>query len=122
MIKTRLTLGTLFLLLTFTFSIAEPVIGKNCCTPMPVGGMESLAKHTSYPMWARADRINSNVVLNFRVEKDGSVSNVEVAKSGGAIFDKSAIDAVTSTKWTPAMQNGSAVAVTYELPFEYRSN
>ncbi len=121
MIKTKLTLTALVLLLGATQLMADPNSNKSCCQPLPIGGMESLERNTIYPLFDRVHGNNSDVILNFNVDKDGNISNVRVASSGGSMFDKSAIMAVMKTRWTPAMQNGNPVAVTFELPFEYRS-
>lgn len=49
-----------------------------------------------YPAAANRDLKGSVVLLKFNVGNDGGISNVAVAKSGGADFDKAAIDAVSS--------------------------
>lgn len=106
-------------LLTGTLSAAPLYISENR-TPSPVGGMQMLGQSAKYPQWAQEDRIESDVVILFKVEADGNISNMRIVQSGGLAFDKSAINAVLNTSWQPAMQNGEAVAVTLELPFEYR--
>lgn len=121
MIKTKLTLAVIVVLLGATQLLAEPEAKINCCNPKPVGGIESLEQNAIYPLFDKHMGNDATVVLNFRVDTHGNVSNVNVASSGGTMFDKSAIMAVMETKWTPAQQNGSPVAVTFELPFEYRS-
>jgi len=121
MIKTKLTLTALVLLLGVTQLMAEQKSNKSCCQPMPVGGMESLERNTIYPLFDRENGNNADVVLNFHVDAEGNVSNIRIANSGGSMFDKSAIMAVMRTQWSPAMQNGNPVAVTFEIPFEYRS-
>ena len=122
MIKTKLTLTALVLLLGATQLMAEPKSNKICCQPMPVGGMESLERNTTYPLFDRERGNNADVVLNFYVDKEGNVSNIRITSSGGSMFDRSAIMAVMKTRWSPAMQNGYPVAVTFEIPFEYRSS
>ena len=121
LIKTKLTLTAMILLLGTTQLMADPKSNKSCCQPTPVGGMESLEQNTVYPLLDRHEGNDADVILNFDVDVYGNVSNVQVANSGGTMFDKSAVMAVMNTQWSPAMQNGSPVAVTFELPFEYRS-
>ncbi len=118
----KLITVSLYIFLNVSLLFAEPTITSNCCTPKPVGGMEVLAENTNYPMWAKNEKISSGVVLNFRVDQSGAVSDLHVSESGGPVFDKSAIEAVLNTEWSPAMQNGMPVAVTYELPFEFKYN
>ncbi len=122
MIKTKLSLALLILLIGTSQLMAEPKSNSNCCQPQPVGGIEMLERNTYYPMLDREAGIESDVILNFHVDEVGNVSDITIIKSGGSMFDKSAIMAVMDTEWSPAMQNGSPVAVTFELPFEYRTD
>ena len=119
--KTKLTLIALILLLGATQVMANRKLDRNCCQPMPVGGLETLSRNTIYPTFALNVKSEGDVILNFHVDKNGNVSNIQVAKSGGPMFDESAITAVMTTQWTPAKQNGHPVALTFALPFEYRS-
>ena len=119
--KTKLTLIALILLLGATQVMANRKLDRNCCQPMPVGGLETLSRNTVYPAFALTVKNDADVILNFHVDKNGNVSDIQVAKSGGDMFDESAIKAVINTQWTPAMQNGHPVALTFALPFEYRS-
>ncbi len=119
--KTKLTLTSLALLISMTSVIAKPVTNSYSNTPEPVYGMGSLEKNTIYPDVARDLKNDGYVVLQFHVNVVGEVSNIVVAKSSGATFDQAAIAAVMNTKWNPAMHNGTAVPVTFALPFEFHS-
>ncbi|NQV15702.1 energy transducer TonB [bacterium] len=121
MVKTKLTIAVLALILAGTILHAKPMNIASTSQPTPRGGIRTLELNATYPLWAKAEQIESNVILQFYVDREGNVSNVHITKSGGNIFDQSAIDAVLSTKWEPARQDGFPVAVTFELPFEYRS-
>lgn len=121
MIKSKLTISGLMLLLSMTQLIAEPAVSRECCKPAPVGGIEALVRNAFYPAIARDYRFEADVTLNFQVDVLGNVSEVRVTESGGSMFDESAISAVLNTEWSPAMQNGTPVTVTYEIPFEYRT-
>ncbi len=118
--RTKLTIIGLALLLSMTQLIAEPTVSKECCKPQPVGGIETLEKNTAYPALASEYRFEGDVTLKFEVDVLGNVSGIQVTQSGGSMFDESAISAVLSTQWSPAIQNGSPVSVSYEIPFEYR--
>ncbi len=121
MTKTKLILCVLVLLMSATQLMATPTVTSECCKPQPVGGMQTLEENTLYPLVAQKEGLESNVSLVFSIDTQGNVSNIRVAQSGGMIFDASAISAVRSTEWSPAMQDGRAVAVQFELPFEYRT-
>lgn len=119
--STNLIIATLILLVGATQLLAEPRLDKKCCEPMPVGGIESLVRNATYPTFDRTVKNDGDVVLNIFVDENGKVTDIKVAQSGGYSFDNSAIKAVKSTKWLPAMQNGYPVALTYAIPFSYRS-
>ncbi len=121
MIKTKLTLTTLVLLLGVANLMARPTSMSYSCKPEPVHGMQYLESNTAYPSLERELGNNGYVVLSFDIDVIGNVSNIIVTQSGGANFDESAIKAVMNTDWNPAMNNGTATAVTFELPFAYHA-
>jgi len=122
MLNSKLTIVGLCLLMGMTHIMAGQKDNSNCCQPKPVGGIKSLERNTVYPLFQKLQGNNADVILNFHVDKHGRVSNIIVAESGGMMFDRSAVTAVMNTKWTPAKQNGFPVALTFALPFEYRTN
>jgi len=73
-----------------------------------------IAKNTIYPEDAKAALKGGVVYVEFIIEKDGSVSNVQIVK-GREIYpscDQEAIRIISnSPKWNPGMQNGKAVRV-----------
>jgi len=115
-----LTLSLLVLVMSASYLFAEPSSNQRCCQPTPMGGIEALMENTAYPTLAQQFRMEANVTLKFRVDESGFVSSIQVVQSGGPLFDESAIAAVENTKWSPALQNGTAIPISYSLPFEYR--
>lgn len=88
------------------------------------GGLETFRKwmqeHVRYPEDALGKNICGRVLFKFVVEKDGSISDVEVFKSP----DKSLSDEVCrviakAPKWTPGKQRGEAVRVRFGLPIDF---
>ncbi|MFO8067173.1 MAG: TonB family protein, partial [Bacteroidales bacterium] len=72
------------------------------------GGNEAMAKYLRkklrVPERAKASRISGTVFISFIVEKDGSISNVEVIKGIGGGCDQEAARVVASMpKWNPGM-------------------
>ena len=122
MFKTRLSLITVLVLISAVGLMAEPIAPNYTGAPEPVYGWDNLRENAEYPSLTRGMCCATSVVLQLKIDEVGNVSNIEVSKSGGAPYDQAAIDAVLKTKWNPAMQNGIARAVTYELPFEFYSN
>ena len=61
------------------------------------------------------------MVLKFKVAKDGSIQNVRVLKGVDPELDAEAVRVVSSAPaWTPGMQNGEPVAVSYIFPVVYK--
>ena len=89
------------------------------------GGMtklaEYLAKNIKYPQMARESGIQGRVFVQFVVEPDGSVSNVNVMRSLGGGCDEEAMRVVKSMpKWKPGKQRGKPVRVSYILPVNFK--
>ncbi len=101
----------------------EILIGVEQDAEFP-GGMNELMKYlkknVKYPPAAQRANISGRVVLQFVVEKDGSVGQIKVLKSVGFGCDEEAIRVVKSMpKWSPGRQNGRAVRVWHTLPVTY---
>ena len=80
-----------------------------------------LSKHIKYPVVAEDKGIQGLVIVTFVVERDGSVTDVRVAKSVDASLDKEAVRVVSGMpRWIPGKQNGSAVRVKYTVPVTFR--
>ena len=83
--------------------------------------MDYLRKSIKYPPVAEENGIQGRVVCSFVVERDGSVTDVRVAKSVDPSLDKEAVRVVsTMPKWIPGRQNGQSVRVKYTLPVTFR--
>ena len=73
-----------------------------------------------YPAEALKRGIEGRVVLSFIVERDGSVSTIELLQSPDRILSEEARRAVSSSpKWTPGRQKGHLVRVRYMLPVDF---
>ena len=91
------------------------------------GGQMELLKYISenirYPKEAEEKGKQGRVVLTFIIEKDGSISHVDVAKKVSEELDAEAVRVISSMpKWTPGMQNGKNVRVKYTVPVTFRLN
>ena len=81
---------------------------------------EWLYKRTNYPQAAIDKKIKGTVFLTFIVEKDGSVSNVEVLKGVDPLLDSEAVRVISeSPKWTPGLQRGQPVRIRYQVPMSF---
>ena len=83
--------------------------------------MEFLAKNINYPVAAQQAKIEGRVIVQFVVERDGSVSDVKVMRGVSPELDAEAIRVVSMMpKWIPGKQRGKAVAVKYTMPIMFR--
>lgn len=87
----------------------------------PAALMNYLNSNIHYPVVAQENGVQGRVVISFVVEKDGSITDVKVAKSVDPSLDKEAVRVIKGMpKWTPGKQNGSAVRVKYNFPVIFR--
>ena len=72
-------------------------------------------------MVAQENNIQGKVFVQFVIEKDGSVSNVNVTRSVDPSLDKEAIRVIQSMpKWIPGKQQGVPVSVRFTLPITFK--
>lgn len=80
-----------------------------------------LADHIKYPVVAAENGISGRVVVQFVVERDGSVSQVRVVRGVDPSLDKEAQRVISSMpKWIPGKQNGQAVRSRFTVPVAFR--
>jgi periplasmic protein TonB len=88
--------------------------------------MEQMAKHIKrnqrYPERAMEDNIQGRVSVLFFIDKDGSITNVQVrGPKGGELLEKEAKRVIEKLpKFKPGMQRGKAVKVKYSQPITFR--
>jgi protein TonB len=88
------------------------------------GGMEKfyemLRNELQYPESARAAGMQGTVVIEFVVEKNGSITNPKVTHTLFPDCDKEAIRALLKLpKWTPAEQMGKPVRCYFSIPIKF---
>ncbi|ETD16510.1 MULTISPECIES: energy transducer TonB [Prevotellaceae] len=87
----------------------------------PAALMEYLRSNTHYPVVAAENGVQGRVSISFVVEKDGSITDVQVARPVDPSLDKEAARVVKSMpKWQPGKQNGSFVRVRYIVPVTFK--
>ena len=89
------------------------------------GGLTALTQwlngNVNYPAKAAKDGVEGRVIVEFVVEKDGSINDVKVVQSVDPLLDKEAVRVVKSMpSWIPGKQNGKPVRVTYSVPIVFR--
>lgn len=82
-----------------------------------------LAKQIRYPKADKKNKVEGRVILQFVVEKDGSISSITVLKSASETLAAEAIRVVSNMpKWMPAKNNGVAVRSRFVLPIAFKLN
>ena len=82
---------------------------------------EWLSKNIKYPVVAEENGVQGRVIVTFVVERNGSITDVQVAKSVDPSLDKEAVRVVKAMPhWIPGKQNGSAVRVKFTVPVTFR--
>ena len=80
-----------------------------------------IKKYLQYPDFALEGAIHGRVMLSVVVERDGSISNIEVMRSPAEELTNEAIRVVKSMpKWKPGKQRGKTVRVKCVLPITFR--
>ncbi|GAB3836547.1 energy transducer TonB [Hymenobacter jeollabukensis] len=87
----------------------------------PVGGTEAwfewVQQVQKYPALARQRKVSGKVMMEFVIEKDGSLSNIKPVKRLGSGLDEEAIRIVkASPKWEPAKYKGAPIRQKMVLP------
>mgnify|MGYP001025289422 CR=1 FL=1 len=75
-----------------------------------------VGSNIKYPKIAQDNNVQGKVFLSFVVEKDGSLSDVQITRGLGSGTDEEAIRVLKeSPKWNPGIKNGFAVRVKYNI-------
>lgn len=87
--------------------------------------LEYIYSHLIYPEEASIKEIEGQVVLQFIVEADGSITDIRVVRDIGFGCGQAAVDVVESwnhmpERWIPGIQRGEAVRVIYTLPVKFK--
>lgn len=86
------------------------------------GGKPALVKYLRENLRFIEDKeeISGRVIVQFTVEKDGSITNVKVVRGLDPVLDAEALRVVRSMpRWRPGKIYGKSVAVKYTLPVKF---
>ena len=83
--------------------------------------MKWLGKNMKYPTISQENGVQGRVIVQFVVNRDGSIVDAVVARGVDPYLDKEALRVVgLMPKWKPGKQRGKAVRVKYTLPVMFR--
>ncbi|MFT6358754.1 MAG: protein TonB [Saprospiraceae bacterium] len=78
-------------------------------------------KNVKYPDIAKKKEIEGKVIVRFYVERDGTLSNIEIARDIGGGCGEAALDVVKMMpSWNPGLQKGNPVRVEYLVPVKFK--
>jgi len=100
------------------FTLVEEQVGFE-------GGIEAFysyaAKEVRYPLEARQNGVEGEVVIQFVVERDGSLSDVKAIEGIGSGWDKAALKVIQDANgFIPASQRGRRVRVKIKQAFTFK--
>ena len=97
------------------------------CDQMPEypGGMQEcmkyLQKNIQYPQEAKEKGVQGRVIIQFIVEKDGSINDTKVVRGVDSSLDNEALRVINAMpKWEPGKHKGEAVSVKYTVPVAFK--
>lgn len=86
--------------------------------------LEFIYKNIKYPAIARENGVEGVAVIQFVVEKDGSITDAKVVRDPGAQTGSEALRVVelmgNQHQWIPGKQRGRNVRVQFNLPVKFR--
>lgn len=81
-----------------------------------------MSRNIKYPTKAIESKIQGRVIVQFVVNKDGSISNAKIVRSVDPDLDKEALRVINSMpQWKPGMQKGEPVSVKFTVPIVFRN-
>jgi len=100
-----------------------PIYEFSDVMPEYPGGIEAmyafLTKHLTYPEMPKKTGIQGTSLIQFVVEKDGSVSNTTVLASLHPDCDNEAIRVIKMLKFSPGLVKNKPVRVFYMIPIQF---
>ena len=82
-----------------------------------------LMRNLHYPESAEADSVQGRVIIQFVVEKDGSLSNFEIVQTPDDRLTEEALRVLhLMPRWQPAQNKGRTVRCRYSMPILFRLN
>ena len=83
--------------------------------------MKFLSKNIKYPTISQENGVQGRVIVQFVVNRDGSIVDPVVVRGVDPYLDKEALRVIsTMPKWKPGKQRGKAVRVKYTVPVMFR--
>ncbi len=100
-----------------------PTAERTDCSNQAV--LAFIGERVRYPALAQETNVQGTAVIRFVVEKDGSMSNLEIVRDPGAGLGEEALRVVEMMTaldrgWTPGRQQGRTVRVQFHIPVRFQ--
>ena len=83
--------------------------------------LQYLNKNIKYPVVPQEQGIQGRVIIQFVVDKDGTITDPVVVRSVDPYLDKEALRVIKAMpKWKPGIQGARSVRVKYTVPVTFR--
>jgi protein TonB len=119
-LKITLFLAFIISLSSTSFCQEDSYVSVAQILPQPVGGMEAINKHISYPALAKKAGIEGKVYVLAFINENGSVDNTKIVKSLGGGCDEAVVTALKSAKFSPGKNNGVPIKMKLVLQFTFK--
>lgn len=90
--------------------------------PEIIGGLKALQEKIVYPETAKNQGISGRVYLRAYIDETGKIVSAKVLKGIGGGCDETALEALKSVSFTPAIHNGKPVKVQVTVPIVFQLN
>ncbi len=114
-VKTLILFVLVLVIGTSSLSIAQ----KKDKSPMPVGGMEAVAKKVVYPDEIKGKNIKGDVQVMVTCDSTGAIIATSIFKALHPACDSAAIKAVRSVKFKPGEKNGVKAKKKVIIPISF---
>ena len=83
--------------------------------------MKWLSKNIKYPTISQENGVQGRVIVQFVINRDGSIVDAKVVRGVDPYLDKEALRVISMMpKWKPGKQRGKAVRVKFTVPVMFR--
>jgi len=83
--------------------------------------LEFIAENVRLPKCVKEGKVKGRSIVEFVIEKDGTVSDFKIVRSLHKDCDAEAIRVLkTMPRWKPGMERGKPMRVKYTVPVEFR--
>lgn len=87
-----------------------------------IGLMKYLSENITIPEELLSEKIDGKAVVQFVVEKDGTIGYAKILKSMGDVLDAEVLRVIKGMPvWTPAQFEGKPVATIFSLPVKFKN-